>query len=198
MIVNLKPADLPLTVPTATVTAPKILLVGNPNVGKSVLFNALTGAYTTVSNYPGTSVEVSRGHCEIAGVALRGSRYSRDVFPAADHRGGKGGAGHPAAGAPARGAARHRCAQSRAHAADDPATGGGRIAGDRGGEHPRRSRASRDAHRSTPAAGEAGGAGDRRGHGPPARTGGNSGGHCRLRPEAGGVRLCRRPRGGYR
>lgn len=47
--------------------APKIVLVGNPNVGKSVLFNALTGAYTTVSNYPGTSVEVSRGHCVITG-----------------------------------------------------------------------------------------------------------------------------------
>ncbi len=45
----------------------KIILVGNPNVGKSVLFNALTGAYTTVSNYPGTSVEVSRGHCELEG-----------------------------------------------------------------------------------------------------------------------------------
>ncbi len=47
---------------------PRIALVGNPNVGKSVLFNALTGAYSTVSNYPGTSVEVSRGHCEIDGV----------------------------------------------------------------------------------------------------------------------------------
>ena len=47
---------------------PKIFLVGNPNVGKSVLFNALTGAYTTVSNYPGTSVEVSRGHCSIDGM----------------------------------------------------------------------------------------------------------------------------------
>lgn len=45
----------------------KIILVGNPNVGKSVLFNSLTGAYTTVSNYPGTSVEVSRGHCDIDG-----------------------------------------------------------------------------------------------------------------------------------
>ncbi|MCK5914299.1 MAG: ferrous iron transporter B, partial [Desulfuromusa sp.] len=44
---------------------PKVVLVGNPNVGKSVVFNALTGAYTTVSNYPGTSVEVSRGHCVI-------------------------------------------------------------------------------------------------------------------------------------
>ncbi len=48
-------------------SSPKVVLVGNPNVGKSVVFNALTGAYTTVSNYPGTSVEVSRGHCRIAG-----------------------------------------------------------------------------------------------------------------------------------
>jgi ferrous iron transport protein B len=47
-------------------SCPKVVLVGNPNVGKSVVFNALTGAYTTVSNYPGTSVEVSRGHCSIA------------------------------------------------------------------------------------------------------------------------------------
>ncbi len=44
---------------------PKVVLVGNPNVGKSVVFNALTGAYTTVSNYPGTSVEVSRGYCHV-------------------------------------------------------------------------------------------------------------------------------------
>ncbi len=48
------------------VAQPKIVLVGNPNVGKSVLFNVLTGSYTTVSNYPGTSVEVSRGRCRIA------------------------------------------------------------------------------------------------------------------------------------
>ncbi|MFZ5986333.1 MAG: FeoB small GTPase domain-containing protein [Bacillota bacterium] len=39
----------------------KVALVGNPNVGKSVIFNSLTGAYVTVSNYPGTTVEVSRG-----------------------------------------------------------------------------------------------------------------------------------------
>ena len=45
----------------------KVALVGNPNVGKSVLFNALTGAYVTVSNYPGTSVEVSRGSATIYG-----------------------------------------------------------------------------------------------------------------------------------
>jgi len=40
---------------------PKVVLVGNPNVGKSVMFNDLTGSYVTVSNYPGTTVEVSRG-----------------------------------------------------------------------------------------------------------------------------------------
>jgi len=45
----------------------KVALVGNPNVGKSVLFNALTGAYVTVSNYPGTSVEVARGSATIGG-----------------------------------------------------------------------------------------------------------------------------------
>jgi ferrous iron transport protein B len=48
-------------------SAKKVALVGNPNVGKSVLFNALTGAYVTVSNYPGTSVEVARGNTVIDG-----------------------------------------------------------------------------------------------------------------------------------
>lgn len=43
----------------------KIVLIGSPNVGKSVLFNSLTGAYVTVSNYPGTTVEVSRGKGKI-------------------------------------------------------------------------------------------------------------------------------------
>jgi ferrous iron transport protein B len=38
-----------------------IILAGQPNVGKSVLFKRLTGRYVTVSNYPGTTVEVARG-----------------------------------------------------------------------------------------------------------------------------------------
>jgi len=41
--------------------AGKIVIAGSPNVGKSVLFHRLTGAYVTVSNYPGTTVEVFRG-----------------------------------------------------------------------------------------------------------------------------------------
>ncbi|MEN3338314.1 MAG: ferrous iron transport protein [Acidobacteriota bacterium] len=43
----------------------KIALVGNPNVGKSVLFWRLTGCYATVSNYPGTTVTVTRGRALI-------------------------------------------------------------------------------------------------------------------------------------
>jgi ferrous iron transport protein B len=41
------------------------VIVGSPNVGKSVVFNALTGAYVTVSNYPGTTVELARGRGRI-------------------------------------------------------------------------------------------------------------------------------------
>ena len=46
-----------------------VILVGNPNVGKSVVFGALTGKYVTVSNYPGTTVEVTRGTAKIGGEA---------------------------------------------------------------------------------------------------------------------------------
>jgi ferrous iron transport protein B len=44
-----------------------VALVGAPNVGKSALFNRLTSSYATVSNYPGTSVEVTRARTRIAG-----------------------------------------------------------------------------------------------------------------------------------
>ncbi len=38
-----------------------MVLAGNPNTGKSVFFNALTGMYVDVSNYPGTTVDVATG-----------------------------------------------------------------------------------------------------------------------------------------
>jgi len=43
----------------------RVVLIGNPNVGKSVIFGLLTGQYVTVSNYPGTTVEVSYGNVSI-------------------------------------------------------------------------------------------------------------------------------------
>ena len=43
----------------------KVLLMGNPNVGKSALFNRLTGANVIESNYPGTTVDYTKGYMEI-------------------------------------------------------------------------------------------------------------------------------------
>ncbi|GAB4484653.1 MAG: ferrous iron transport protein B [Thermodesulfovibrionales bacterium] len=43
----------------------RIVLAGTPNVGKSVIFGLLTGKYVTVSNYPGTTVEISSGNIRI-------------------------------------------------------------------------------------------------------------------------------------
>ncbi|HYQ48400.1 MAG TPA: ferrous iron transport protein B [Thermodesulfovibrionales bacterium] len=48
-------------------TYSRIVLAGNPNVGKSVIFGLLTGKYVTVSNYPGTTVEVSSGNLTLDG-----------------------------------------------------------------------------------------------------------------------------------
>jgi len=45
----------------------KLLLIGNPNVGKSALFSRLTGAKVVVSNYPGTTVEFTQGFMKLNG-----------------------------------------------------------------------------------------------------------------------------------
>ncbi|MCL4531598.1 MAG: ferrous iron transport protein B [Actinobacteria bacterium] len=73
----------------------RIVLVGNPNVGKSVFFNALTGLYVDVSNFPGTTVDVIQGRWDdglvidtpgIYGVASFNDeeRVARDIILEAD------------------------------------------------------------------------------------------------------------------
>ena len=39
-----------------------IVLAGNPNVGKSIIFNHLSGIYVDVSNFPGTTVTIFKGN----------------------------------------------------------------------------------------------------------------------------------------
>jgi ferrous iron transport protein B len=46
----------------------RILLVGNPNVGKSALFSRLTGTHIITSNYPGTTVGFTKGYLKLGGV----------------------------------------------------------------------------------------------------------------------------------
>lgn len=68
-----------------------LALVGNPNVGKSVLFGALTGSYAEVSNYPGTTVGLTIGRyddwrlvdtpgCYSIGAFSDDERVTRDVL----------------------------------------------------------------------------------------------------------------------
>jgi ferrous iron transport protein B len=78
-----------------------VVLVGNSNVGKSALFNALTGAYVSVSNYPGTTVEVTTGSAVLNGQrtpvtdtpgiasflpSSEDERVTRDILLVARHR----------------------------------------------------------------------------------------------------------------
>ena len=49
---------------------PQLVLAGNPNVGKTTLFNALTGLSAKVSNYPGITVETVRGELVLPGGRL--------------------------------------------------------------------------------------------------------------------------------
>jgi ferrous iron transport protein B len=45
----------------------KVLLIGNPNVGKSAIFSRLTGVHVIAANYPGTTVEFSKGSFRLEG-----------------------------------------------------------------------------------------------------------------------------------
>ena len=48
-----------------------IALAGNPNCGKSALFNAFTGIRQTTGNWPGVTVERKEGHFSLDGQAIR-------------------------------------------------------------------------------------------------------------------------------
>jgi Fe2+ transport system protein B len=50
--------------------ANQILLMGSPNVGKSVVFSRLTGVNVISSNYPGTTIDFTKGTVRIGGRSL--------------------------------------------------------------------------------------------------------------------------------
>ena len=62
-----------------------VLLMGNPNVGKSVIFSRLTGIRVVASNYPGTTVEFSEGTMRLGDEEARlidvPGTYSLDAAP---------------------------------------------------------------------------------------------------------------------
>src|SRR5215831_18535931 len=49
---------------------PSVILVGNPNTGKTTLFNALAGMNQRVGNYPGVTVETKKGRLRIGEIAI--------------------------------------------------------------------------------------------------------------------------------
>ncbi len=54
--------------PAAAAPVRRIALIGNPNTGKTTLFNLLCGARAKTSNFPGTTTAVRTGHCDAAGL----------------------------------------------------------------------------------------------------------------------------------
>lgn len=53
--------------PNAVVATARVALVGNPNTGKSTLFNALAGMNVRTGNYPGVTIEKKIGRCDLGG-----------------------------------------------------------------------------------------------------------------------------------
>ncbi len=65
---------LPVRPPTpraSTGEVPTIALAGNPNAGKTSLFNALTGLRAKTANFPGTTIEHRLGRCRLGEQPVR-------------------------------------------------------------------------------------------------------------------------------
>lgn len=58
----------------------KVALVGNPNVGKSVVFNYLTSSYVDVSNYAGTTIEVNIGNLKLSETEKHSFGYAFQII----------------------------------------------------------------------------------------------------------------------
>src|SRR5688572_11742123 len=61
------PATLPSPERVAAPSGGRIALLGNPNTGKTTLFNVLCGARAKTSNFPGTTTSIRLGQCELGG-----------------------------------------------------------------------------------------------------------------------------------
>lgn len=64
------PSDLVVLDNPAAQQSGRVVLIGQANVGKSVLFSRLTSRFVTISNFPGTTVEIFHGHADIDGEAV--------------------------------------------------------------------------------------------------------------------------------
>ena len=61
---------MPSKTEESTLHLSRVLLVGNPNAGKTSLFNALTGLRAKTANYPGVTVDVRKATLEVRGRAI--------------------------------------------------------------------------------------------------------------------------------
>src|SRR5437016_14080673 len=59
------PRQVPPGIPPERTSALIVALAGNPNSGKTTIFNALTGLRQKVANYPGVTVEKKTGRCRL-------------------------------------------------------------------------------------------------------------------------------------
>ncbi|MBF9255278.1 ferrous iron transport protein B [Pontibacter sp. 172403-2] len=65
-IVTIQPQEVQTERPVAPQSISKVALIGNPNSGKSSLFNQLTGLNQKVGNFPGVTVDKKTGYCQLS------------------------------------------------------------------------------------------------------------------------------------